>query len=76
MRYYGQWSGNREGTPEDPRRCIVKVIPPGRSIISRQCAKERGYGTEPLAGLLCAFHAKEQRAGVHLYIPSDTGRAG
>lgn len=50
---YGDWAGNPRGQRPDPALCCETVWPPGRSMISGQCAKSRGHGPE---GAYCAVH--------------------
>jgi len=57
-RRYGRWAGNPKGYPEDPERCIERVLPKGEWI-SRQCQRKRGYG---LDGLYCKQHAKKHKS--------------
>lgn len=63
MRYYCPWAGNPEGTPEDPRHCIVEVPVGGRSVFFRQCDKPRGEDG------LCTRHRRRQAQGGRLSIP-------
>lgn len=53
-RIYGQWAGNKKGTPEDETRCIKEVYPVDSFMIPHQCRRKRGYG---LKGLFCKQHA-------------------
>jgi hypothetical protein len=67
MRRYCEWAGNPKGNPEDPKRCIVEVSETGRSMLSHQCYRKRGYGPEEE---FCKQHAKMWEEGRHLYIPT------
>ena len=55
FRYYGTWAGNPNGIKEDTSRCIYEVWESGRSFISHQCSRKRGYGID---GVFCKQHAK------------------
>lgn len=66
MRRYNQWAGNPKGEKEDVKRCVVEVFDKGRSILTHQCYRKRGYGPN---GLLCRQHAN--RRLICYYIPKD-----
>lgn len=53
-RRYRQWAGQPNGTPENRTRCIVAVADGGRSVLSHQCRRRRGYGP---SGEYCKQHA-------------------
>lgn len=57
-RIYGRWSGQPQGCPEDPLRCIAKVWP-SLGYISAQCSRKRGHGE---GALYCRQHAKRHPA--------------
>lgn len=62
QRIYGAWTGDPEGRPEDPTRCIEKVWPPmWDGGPPYQCQRKRGYGPD---GLYCKQHAKKIKKGV------------
>jgi hypothetical protein len=69
-RYYADYAGNPDGTPEDPNRCAVEVYT-GRSPIGTQCPHPRGHGPD---GILCAAHHRALKAGRDLHIPADEPR--
>jgi hypothetical protein len=56
-RRYGMWAGQPKGKPEDTSRCIESVRNPNiaRGMVSKQCARPRGFGTN---GDFCKQHAK------------------
>jgi hypothetical protein len=56
MRVYGHWAGNPSGTKENPANCIAVVADGGRSCLTHQCQRRRGYGKD---GLFCKQHAKK-----------------
>lgn len=65
MRIYNRWAGNEQGTQEDVTRCIAAVGVGGRSPLSHQCYRKRGYG---LDGLYCSQHAGMLAQGVHVRV--------
>lgn len=55
-RRYGVWAGNKNGTPEDPARCIVELVKYNNGWPSySQCRRKRGHGQD---GLYCAQHGR------------------
>lgn len=44
---------------ENPKKCIESVAEGGRSVMSYQCSRDRGFGKD---GLYCKQHAKEYPA--------------
>ena len=52
MRFYGQWSGNPKGLPENTDNCIAETF--NYSWYSKQCSRKR------VCGLYCKQHAKKQ----------------
>lgn len=69
---YRQWAGNSKGDPENKEYCYEEVPDGGRSVLSHQCQRKRGYGKE---GLYCKQHAKrhpaEQSLATDLPIAGD-----
>jgi hypothetical protein len=69
MRTYGAWAGYPAGTEEDPKCCVIEVWDQsGRSMISHQCSRKRGYGP---SGLYCKQHSKKSPAWLELRTPID-----
>ena len=50
VRRYGVWVGNRQGTPEDPMRCVEGIW---ERAVERQCTRKRGHGPD---GEYCRQH--------------------
>jgi len=71
MRRYRVWAGNEAGVKEDPKHCAAAVSDGGRSCLTHQCRRERGYGIGEYQGLLCWQHALQVQNGLHLYVPKE-----
>ena len=56
MRIYNQWAGNPKGIRENLANCIAVVSYEGRSCLTHQCDRKRGYGKDDL---YCKQHAKK-----------------
>ena len=67
MRIYRRWSGNPDGHREDPELCVAAVSDGGRSVLSHQCGRRRGFGPK---GELCKQHARCLERG-SVWIPPD-----
>lgn len=59
LRTYEHWSANPSGVPEDETRCVKSVPGAFGGMVSRQCARKRGYGRD---GEYCKQHAKRRPA--------------
>lgn len=68
VRRYNKWAGNPKGNPENLERCIVDVTDGGRSMLSHQCYRKKGFGPNKD---YCKQHAKMVAAGSNLYVPRD-----
>lgn len=68
MRRYCPWAGNEKGTPENKTKCIADVQDGGRSVMSHQCRRRRGFGPD---GLYCRFHAARLSKGRYVDVPPD-----
>jgi hypothetical protein len=55
---YRQWAGEPKGTTYDTTKCAADVPDGGRSPLSHQCNRKRGYGPNEL---YCCIHAKKLR---------------
>lgn len=53
-RRYGRWGGNPDGTKENEDHCVAEVSSGGRSVLFRQCSRQRGHGE---GGLFCKQHS-------------------
>lgn len=60
-RRYRQWAGSPKGTPYVPSRCAYEVPDSGRSPLSSQCSRNKGYGPNCL---YCKQHGKRFAASV------------
>jgi hypothetical protein len=52
---YNTWAGNPKGNAYNPARCAAVVSGSGQSILSCQCRRRGGHGTD---ALFCRQHAK------------------
>lgn len=53
---YGEWAGNRQGRPFDPKCCAAHITTAGRGGLPAQCGAKPGQGPH---GLFCKTHALE-----------------
>ncbi len=51
---YNIWAGEPKGTAYNPTKCAAEVPDGGRSPLSHQCNRKRGYGPNEL---YCCIHA-------------------
>lgn len=56
---YGAWAGNNAGHAPDPKLCCESVSDSGRSMLTHQCRRKRGWGPE---GAYCKQHSPESVA--------------